>query len=182
MRGQEFLGLCRPVAQRIFGWHAERVKGVNVTARGQDLRAADQIAARDRSDETAPERPQEGRGFAILRQLRLDLCALGRIHRRQKVKVSGPRRGGHRAAHDMHPVGDQRIFGLEQFQPQGGRLLPAHIDQCGLLGNQRLKIRALGRDRRQCAPAGQAVFQLDQALVKPGLGQGWGQVCDGDGV
>jgi hypothetical protein len=79
-------------------------------------------------------------------------------------------------------VGDQRPFGFLQAQPEARKVGPVQIDRLGLILDQTLQLgpRMIAGDHG--APAGQAVFQLQQTLVEPGRGQRRRQVRDGYGT
>jgi hypothetical protein len=66
----------------------------------------------------------------------------------------------------MQTVGDQRILGLQQLQPQR-RGSPAMSTASACVGDQFLEIGALGRTGRGFAPARQAVLEFRKPLVEP---------------
>ena len=67
---QEQVGLLGPVGHGERRGHPERVEGVDVAARGQDLGAPDQVAARDRWDKVAAQRVKKGPGLVACGQKR----------------------------------------------------------------------------------------------------------------
>ena len=182
MRLQQALRLFRAVAQREFRGHPEWIKGVDVAACGQDVRAADQIAARHGGDEPPAERAQQGGNFTVLRQFGGIVGPLFGVVAGQDVQVACHRSRIGPPAQHMQPVRDQRVFGFQQLDPQRRRGDTAQINGCRLFGNQTLQLGQFRRVRIGGAPALQAVLQLQQSLVKPGLRQRRGQVRHGDRV
>jgi hypothetical protein len=151
--GQQPVGLGLAIGQREGGGHPEGVEGVDVAARGEDLRRADQVAAGDGGDEAATEGAEEGGDFGVvLEVLRGSGAGLGVVgHQRQVLGALGV---GHRAAKDVEAVGDEGAFGFQEFQPEGVGVGRVHIHGLRLFGDQKAKIFAVGRVGGKGAEAG----------------------------
>ena len=151
---------------------------------GRMSRVADQVAARHRPDEPAVERAQQRRRSRVLgQQLLGDASARGRRprlgHRREHARRS-PRASGGRPT-TCRPSGISAFSVSSSVAPQpvrdrsaAGRGRPPRPAP-GSAWRDRAPV---GRRRGQAAPAVEAVLQLQQALVEPGLRQRRRQVAD----
>ena len=166
VRVQKHLRLFRALAAGKFRRHAERIEGVDVAPRGQDIGRPDQIAARHRRGEPARERVQHPRDLEIALQQAIDPRPRLGIGIGHQVEIIGAGGVAHRLAQHVQTFGDQRILGLQQPQPQRVRVLPVHVHRLRLFGDQRLELVTLGGGGAPCRASGSGCLSAPTAPCK----------------
>ena len=155
---------------------------MNIAPRRQHLGRADQITTRHGCDVTGRKRAHQPAQLCLLTQQVLDPNPRFRVGFCHHAQMLLQLCLGHRAAHHMQAVGDQRILGLEQRQPQPVGVAFGQVNGFGLCFDQPGQIGTLMRIWRQTTPARQAVLEFRQPLVKPSRRQGRRQMGDGHSV
>ena len=74
---EQALGLLRAILQGEGGGHPEGVEGVDVAARGKDVRAADQVAAGDGAGEMTAQGAEDGGDFGLGLEFGVQSLCLG---------------------------------------------------------------------------------------------------------
>ena len=132
--------LCaqRPILDRKSAGDAERIKAVQIAARGQDFRCAEQITTRSRADVAGIQRAQDRGHFAFnlqaindLLQIGIEACLVFAL-RNGHIACGHSERHITRQARAMHGIGarDQHV----------GHLLDAHraADNMETMRNKRI--------------------------------------------
>ena len=140
-------GLARAVLHRIGAGDAEGVEAVQVAPGGQDLRRAQQVAARGGPHEAAVQRAQQAIDLVVLGHQAVDVLQ-PREERRQRLVVGSCTRCGQRSRHalaghqrlDRRPLRPLAVRGVghrqQQVDPLDGR--GGAADDVQAVGDQRV--------------------------------------------
>ena len=158
MSAQQFLCLLRPVLHGKSRRHAERIKGVNVPTRWQDIRCSDHISARHRLDKLAIQAAHQP--IQLCARLQMSSGHLARLCgvKAHQIQQCIDFMRGQFLTNDMQPIWNQSILCFQKGDPKPVQICAIQMHNLSLSCNQCLQRFRGHIAGRQGPPLTEAVF------------------------